>query len=115
MGESESRTKDSDSVDKESDNKDKKSTEGEDDDKENKSDSGSVVDLEKEERKEQEKKDAEKKDGENKEEDLTHLGRWEPYYKSTLGKFFLELGLNQAQEFLQADLMRMQKRKLDKM
>merc|ERR1739842_80605 len=110
MGESESRTKDSDSVDKESDNKDKKSTEGEDDDKENKSDSGSVVDLEKEERKEQEKKD-----GENKEEDLTHLGRWEPYYKSTLGKFFLELGLNQAQEFLQADLMRMQKRKLDKM
>jgi len=115
--ESESSTKDSDSVEKESDDKDKRKTEGEDDDKENKSDSGSVVDLEKEERKEQEKKDAEMKDGEKKEkeDDLTHLGRWEPYYKSTLGKFFLELGLNQAQEFLQADLMRMQKRKLDKM
>lgn len=41
--------------------------------------------------------------------------RWEPYYRSELGKFMLELGLNQAQEFLQADLLRMQKRKLEKM
>lgn len=108
-------TKESDSVDKESEDSENSNsnsnsetrTEG-DDDKENKQDSDSVVDLEKEEKKEEEKK-------EEKKEDLSHLGRWEPYYKSALGNFFLDLGLNQAQEFLQADLMRMQKRKLDKM
>lgn len=116
--EAKSDTKEGDSVDKESEdsqnseNSENRITEG-DDDKENKRDSDSVVDLEKEEKKEEEKKE-EKKD-EEKKEDLSHLGRWEPYYKSALGNFFLDLGLNQAQEFLQADLMRMQKRKLDKM
>lgn len=69
------------------------------DDKE-KSDTDSVVEMETEEKKE---------------EDLTHLGKWEPYYRSTLGKFILDLGLNQAQEFLQSDLLRMQKKKLEKM
>ncbi|XP_068218688.1 MOG interacting and ectopic P-granules protein 1 isoform X2 [Palaemon carinicauda] len=69
------------------------------DDKE-KSDTDSVVEME---------------TSEKKEEDLTHLGKWEPYYRSTLGKFILDLGLNQAQEFLQSDLLRMQKKKLEKM
>ncbi|XP_071544308.1 uncharacterized protein MEP-1 isoform X4 [Panulirus ornatus] len=79
-----------------------KETSVDDDDKENKdkSDAESVVDVEKENK--------------NK-EDLSHLGKWEPYYRSALGKFMLDLGLNQAQEFLQNDLLRMQKRKLDKM
>lgn len=109
--EAKSDTKEGDSVDKEgedSENSKNSVTEG-DDDKENKRDSSTVVDLEKEEKKEEKKEEEKKKD------DLSHLGRWEPYYKSALGKFFLDLGLNQAQEFLQADLMRMQKRKLDKM
>ncbi|XP_045105521.1 MOG interacting and ectopic P-granules protein 1-like isoform X2 [Portunus trituberculatus] len=81
--------------------KEEKATEATDEDKENKdkSDAESVVDLEKE------------KD----EEDMSFLGKWEPYYRSALGKFMMELGLNQAQEFLQADLLRMQKRKLEKM
>ncbi|XP_063851399.1 MOG interacting and ectopic P-granules protein 1-like isoform X2 [Scylla paramamosain] len=81
--------------------KEEKTTETTDEDKENKdkSDTESVVDLEKE------------KD----EEDMSFLGKWEPYYRSALGKFMMELGLNQAQEFLQADLLRMQKRKLEKM
>ncbi|KAF2346089.1 Zinc finger C2H2-type, partial [Trinorchestia longiramus] len=40
---------------------------------------------------------------------------WEGFYKSSLGAFMLDLGLSQAQEFIQADLLKMQKRKLDKM
>lgn len=82
--------------------KEEKSTETTDEDKENKdkSDAESVVDLEKE--------------GKG-EEDMSFLGKWEPYYRSALGKFMMELGLNQTQEFLQADLLRMQKRKLEKM
>ncbi|KAG7166786.1 MOG interacting and ectopic P-granules protein 1-like 1, partial [Homarus americanus] len=85
--------------------KDDKGTVVDDDDKENKGKVGgtdSVVDVEKDNKK-------------KKEEDMTHLGKWEPYYRSALGKFMLDLGLNQAQEFLQCDLLRMQKRKLDKM
>ncbi|XP_076066468.1 zinc finger protein MEP-1 isoform X8 [Oratosquilla oratoria] len=81
----------------------KDSSKDEDDNKENREnkDKGAVVG---EAKKEEEKKD-----------DLSHLGRWEPYYRSALGKFFLELGLNQAEEFLQSDLLRMSKRKMEKM
>ncbi|KAB7506656.1 MOG interacting and ectopic P-granules protein 1, partial [Armadillidium nasatum] len=40
---------------------------------------------------------------------------WEGYYRSALGKFFLELGLNHTQEFIQADLLKMQKRRVEKL
>ncbi|KAK7080575.1 hypothetical protein SK128_016813 [Halocaridina rubra] len=89
-------------IDKEKDDSDIKviGEKAADEDKENKEKKeADVVDLENEEKK----------------EDLSFLGKWEPYYRSTLGKFILDLGLNQAQEFLQADLLRMQKKKLEKM
>lgn len=46
---------------------------------------------------------------------VNYFSRWEPFYKSALGTFFLNLGLNHVQEFIQSDVVKMQKRKMEKM
>jgi len=56
-----------------------------------------------EEEKEEKKKDEDKEEDKDKPKD--------PYFTSTLGKFFIDLGMNFVQEYVQKDLLRQQQRR----
>ncbi|RXG58657.1 MOG interacting and ectopic P-granules protein 1 [Armadillidium vulgare] len=104
---------------KESDEAEIKEVEKETKEEEKKEESKENASSENKENKKEEKPKAKEEeiielDKEDK-EDFSHLGRWEGYYRSALGKFFLELGLNHTQEFIQADLLKMQKRRVEKL
>jgi len=63
----------------------------------------------KDEKKEKEKdKDTEDKDKDKEEKKDEHK---DPYFTSTLGKFFIDLGMNLVQEYVQKDLLRQQQRR----
>ena len=75
--------------------KEKKEEEEEDDDKKT----------------EKENKEPEKKEEKKETETSTHR---DTYFSSTLGKFFIDLGMNLVQEFVQKDLLRQQQRRSQK-
>merc|ERR1712130_292211 len=62
-----------------------------------------------EDEEEKEKKEDKKDDEKEKEEDKDKPK--DPYFTSTLGKFFIELGMNFVQEYVQKDLLRQQQRR----
>jgi len=70
---------------------------------------GEEVSDDEEEKKKEVKKDddEEKKDDDEKKEDVPK----DAYFTSTLGKFFIDLGMNFVQEFVQKDLLRQQQRR----
>ncbi|CAH0768626.1 unnamed protein product [Bemisia tabaci] len=97
------------SEDKDSSSETKKDEEKEDEPKDEKS--------EKEEEKKEDGKKAEAKEEvkepEKKEEDKPKKSS-HSYFDAPLGKFFMQIGINLVQEYVQTDLLRSQKRKLDK-
>ena len=76
----------------------------EEDKKKDKEDSDSEDEEEKKARKEKEAKEKEQKEKEKKDSK-------DNYFSSTLGKYFIDLGMNLVQEFVQKDLLREQQRR----
>lgn len=67
-------------------------------------------DEEVKEKKKEEKKDDADADDEDKEKEKKDEPK-DPYFTSTLGKFFIDLGMNFVQEYVQKDLLRQQQRR----
>jgi len=75
---------------------------------ENVEDTDEEMEVEEEDKKEN--KEPEKKE----EKKETEAGSKDAYFSSTLGKFFIDLGMNLVQEFVQKDLLRQQQRRSQK-
>merc|ERR1711892_1492115 len=71
-----------------------------------KADGEEVSDDEEEKKEKKEKKVEEEEDTEKEKEKPK-----DPYFTSTLGKFFIDLGMNFVQEYVQKDLLRQQQRR----
>merc|ERR1712106_181019 len=65
-----------------------------------------VSDDEEEKEKKEEKKEEDKEEDKDKKEEVK-----DAYFTSTLGKFFIDLGMNFVQEYVQKDLLRQQQRR----
>jgi len=79
-----------------------------DDEEKKDEDDDDSEDEEEKKKKEKEKKAQEEKE---KEKSKQEAGGKENYFSSTLGKFFIDLGMNLVQEFVQKDLLREQQRR----
>jgi len=76
-----------------------------------KADGEEVSDDEEEKKEKKEKKVEEEEDTDKDKEEKEKEKPKDPYFTSTLGKFFIDLGMNFVQEYVQKDLLRQQQRR----